>query len=433
MTLLLLVVLGAGATTALAPPGRVLDPMRVAFWFPIGCGIVSICAFLLQVIHRGAFLLWIEFALTALFAAIAIRIRAAPAHVSSTENVRPIVAGVAFATAAVAAAWAFYLLAVHQPYGGWDAFSHWNFHARFIEALGDRWLHSIRDPSFRPLVSIDHPLMLAEVSASVGSDRAIIVACGFAVSAVLLLIGLAARLSGMALGLAAGIALLCLREFSSVTAWQYADVPLAAFILAAIGLLALARESDGCWMLLAGIAAGMAAWTKSEGLAFTIAAVATLFCGARMRRTPIQAMTRFGAGALIPLAVTLLFRSHYAIPNWIAASQGIHATARRVVDIDRYAMLARLFGCFVGRHAIACVAIGVFTVAQRFDRQRVRENAWLAAILALYVVSYAAAVIIGPAAVEWQVRTTIDRVAVHIWPATVLLLMQSLRRPSEPV
>ena len=56
--------------------------------------------------------------------------------------------------------------------------------------------------------------------------------------------------------------------------WQQADVPLACFMLSAVLLLVLydaAERPHRGFLVLSGVMAGMAAWTKNEGLLFLIA------------------------------------------------------------------------------------------------------------------------------------------------------------------
>jgi hypothetical protein len=67
--------------------------------------------------------------------------------------------------------------------------------------------------------------------------------------------------------------------FHRTGASQYADIPLSFFFLATVALVHFYRQRsvqipDGrpiCLLVLAGVAAGFAAWTKNEGLLFLVA------------------------------------------------------------------------------------------------------------------------------------------------------------------
>ena len=82
------------------------------------------------------------------------------------------------------------------------------------------------------------------------------------------------------------------QEWSQEVAWEYADRPLAVFLLAGIGCLALAaRQRRQAWLLLAGLFWGAAGFCKDEGKAALVllaigATLATIWslCGGGGRR-----------------------------------------------------------------------------------------------------------------------------------------------------
>ena len=99
----------------------------------------------------------------------------------------------------------------------------------------------------------------------------------FTFAAVGLLAAGVCRLRSRNQGLLAGAVLLGTKAFVMLGAAQYADVPLAFFILATVLLLGLddaAEQSSPGLVLLAGFCAGLAAWTKNEGLLFLVVMLA---------------------------------------------------------------------------------------------------------------------------------------------------------------
>src|SRR5678816_2584801 len=102
--------------------------------------------------------------------------------------------------------------------------------------------------------------------------------------------------------MAGGLILLATTGFLTDGPWQYADVPLAFYYLAAFATLLLAdAESRGRIVAMAGLAAGFAAWTKDEGLLFALV-LSLAVVGWRW-----TALRAFAAGAAAPVAIVLLF------------------------------------------------------------------------------------------------------------------------------
>ena len=126
----------------------------------------------------------------------------------------------------------------------------------------------------------------------------------FTLAVVGLLLGAAGSFRGEASGLVMVIVLLAGEGFVSQAAIEYADIPLSLFILATISLLALAERHD--WhpgvLLLAGLCAGLGAWTKDEGVPFLVLA---LMVGAWRVRRKVIAWMFAGAAPLVALVACL--------------------------------------------------------------------------------------------------------------------------------
>src|SRR6185312_14052577 len=129
---------------------------------------------------------------------------------------------------------------------------------------------------------------------------------------------------------------------------QDADTPLGFYFLATLVLLVLhdrrvseGRPSRGL-LLLAGLAAGLAAWTKNEGMLFLIAVVAVRFvveARARGWRLPVREAVIFGLGALPILLVLVYFKTQPAPANDLVVGQGLRETSARLLDLRRYGMI----------------------------------------------------------------------------------------------
>ncbi len=163
---------------------------------------------------------------------------------------------------------------VLEPHGGWDAWAMWNWKARYLFRSGSQWRNAFAPGAPHP----DYPLLLSAANARcwtyLGRDPLWIpqlVGVAFTMAAVGLLTAGVARLRGPNQGWLAGLSLLGTVRYLSHGAALYADVPLSFFLLATLLLLALhdagERPAPGL-LVLAGLAAALAAWTKNEGLMF---------------------------------------------------------------------------------------------------------------------------------------------------------------------
>jgi hypothetical protein len=151
------------------------------------------------------------------------------------------------------------------PHGAWDAWAIWNLKARFIARAPGDWRRFFEVPWCHP----DYPLL---VPAAIGrtwrlsGESTLAPALHgllFAAGATLFVAAAVARERGPEAACVA-VCFLCLGPLPVYAATQYADVPLSCFAAGAVALL-LHDEP-----LLAGLAAGCAAWTKNEGLWFAL-------------------------------------------------------------------------------------------------------------------------------------------------------------------
>ncbi len=161
--------------------------------------------------------------------------------------------------------------------GQWDAWAIWNIHARFLfGASNPRVL--LASPA---IWHGDYPLLMPGLVVAgwraVGRATPavpIVVAFGFTAGTVCVLGGGVASLRSTFLGLLAGIILLSTVPFLEQGASQCADVPFGFFVVTTFALLGAARARERSagrrLMALAGVTAGLAAWTKNEGFLLLI-------------------------------------------------------------------------------------------------------------------------------------------------------------------
>ena len=345
-----------------------------------------------------------------------------------------------------AAAALFVAQLVAAPHGGWDAWMTWNRAARFI-FRGDAHWQDAFSPVFR---HPDYPLLVpgavARAWAYMGTDRALApaaVAAIFTCATVVLAGAALARLRSDRQGIIAALVLLATPSLLTYGAAQYADIPLAFFVLAAIVLLFLhdrAHLHPGA-MALAGTAAGMAAWTKNEGVLVVGAIVLARCAAVAMRRgwRAYLAELRWFVIGLAPVLVVLaFFKLHFAPGNDLMAGQGLSETLPRLLDAGRYLAVAKAFKLELSQLAhnglvgsvplligyLLCVGV---ELDEADDPALVTTAGTVALVLAGYVV------VLVTAPDDWLrlLNRSVDRLVLHTWPAVVFACLMAARAPEE--
>ncbi len=151
----------------------------------------------------------------------------------------------AFALALCAAIYSAVLRSLAHPHGdGWDAFSIWNLHARFLFRSGAAWRDGF-SPSFPgriPTTRFLLPATIAHFWSYLGHESQQFPPLSdlcLTFSTVGLLFASLAILRGRTSAMLGGLALLATPFFIEQGTSQYADVPLSFFFLAAISMLCL--------------------------------------------------------------------------------------------------------------------------------------------------------------------------------------------------
>jgi len=232
------------------------------------------------------------------------------------------VLAVALAGMVILAGAQFVELTLLRPHGEWDAWAIWNGRAAFLSSLAGDWpgaaLQINRGHGDYPLLL---SLSVARFWAYLGAPSPLApqaLALLYLGSLVALLVSALSVFRSRSQGLLAGIVLLAAPPIVEIAAYQQADLPLAFHLLATCVLLvgsshAAGRERSRL-LAAAGLALGLAAWTKNEGLALALAApCAYLFASfARDRRVAARELGALLAGMLPMATVIALFKAGLA-------------------------------------------------------------------------------------------------------------------------
>jgi hypothetical protein len=352
--------------------------------------------------------------------------------------------GMALGAALVSAVATITIVALKTPHGLWDAWTIWNLRARFLFRGGAHWTDVAGIWWAKPDYPLMTPAAVAGVWAVLGSDTWVVPTAMhlmFVLATVGLIAAALALLRGRMLSYVGALALLSTPAFLIQGASQYADVPLAFFILATVVLLTFHSAYGGphspALLALAGLAAGLAAWTKNEGLLF-VCIVTLCHGGATVLekgwRLYWKELRIFVAGIAPVLLIVLIFKLG-APANDLAAGQGLHATVGRLTDASRYWIVFVAFakGIFLFGEVTRCGMIPIIAAYALFVGVRVKTwpVLFLCSTILLTLAGYFFVYVTTPHDLRWHLNTSLDRIITQLFPAIVFALILTTRSSEQ--
>jgi hypothetical protein len=334
-------------------------------------------------------------------------------------------------------------MAAALPAGEWDAWTLWNLRAKFLAGPGGTWRYAVS-----PLLygtHTDYPLLLSgfvarswKASGTVDTFAPIATALLFFAALLALLMSVVALLRGTASALLAGLVLL---STTSLLVWapaQYSDIPLAFYFLAATALVFLEPSETACGhcaLLWAGVCAGLASWTKNEGVVFLIGFIIVFFAFTWWKSRAATALARTGwllagaaPGAL--LAVWLKFFLAPAADSLV--TQGVSGLTR-LGDLSRYVEVAKGFfdnllnlGSGVAHPLILLAILAIVLRWQVEGRYKLPARIATAALIWM-ILSYCVVFLITSTDLTLMLQTTFDRLLIQVWPSFLLVFFVLLR------
>jgi 4-amino-4-deoxy-L-arabinose transferase-like glycosyltransferase len=319
-----------------------------------------------------------------------------------------------------------------KPQGAWDTWMIYNRAARFIYRGGEHWRDAF-SPHLYWFFHADYPPLVA-LNTAAGWE-----ALGQEAVRVPMLVG-GAFLFGCAgllftglnmyktLGQAA-LALLVLfgiSDFVEVGAGQIADVPLAFFILATGILVFLyALKAQKGLLVLAGASAGLAAWTKNEGLVFLLVSLVGL--GVAYRKEWKRIFPWYVLGLAAPVAILVYFKVALAPPGDLFVD--LASQARQIADTSRHFEILKQLGLDL-RSLINWPLFVMYALVLGIEGSRLRSSAFIAClvIILLQLAGYYSILLISPHAVLWHV-SALYRLLLQIGPLIVFLFFSAVKPP----
>jgi hypothetical protein len=335
-----------------------------------------------------------------------------------------------------------------EPLGFWDAFAIWNVKARFFFFdAGEHWQRAFSNTI--AWSHTDYPLLLPLNVARLWTyggtaDQGIsaLLSVVFSMLAIGLVFGAVAQAKGRPMAFLASLALLASPQFMAQSTWQVSDIPTGAFLAGSFALILAAARNTGdrnALLVLAGVAAGAAAWTKNEGVLFAVAmpvALAVVGPVASLRER-LTEVFQFAKGLAPPLALLLVIKLFVTGESDLAADLGFSSLSR-VFEWSRHQMIiASFFKLTVMLAGLPLLGLLLgLSVYSRFA-SATAESRWQAALalaLTLQLAGYYFIYVITERDLAWHLGTSNLRLLIQLWPSTLLLLFTALNRfdPATP-
>lgn len=326
----------------------------------------------------------------------------------------------------------FFTVIERKPQGAWDTWMIYNRAARFIYRGGEHWRDAF-SPELYWFFHADYP-PLVPLNTAAGWD-----ALGQETLRVPMLVGGAflfgcagITFAGLSISKTAGqaslalLALFGISDFIEAGAGQIADAPVAFFILATGILIWLyALKAHKGLLVLAGLSAGLAAWTKNEGLLFVLASLAGL--GIACFRSWKHVFPWYLLGLAVPVAVLVYFKAALAPPGDLFVD--LSSQARQLTDLDRHLTILKQLGLDL-RSLVNWPLFALYALVLGIDRDRLRVPAFTAClvILLLQLAGYYSILLISPHAVLWHI-SALYRLLLQIGPLIVFLFFSAVKPP----
>jgi hypothetical protein len=417
--------------------------LKASLGIGVGLGLSSMLYFVYLIFFAGSpYFLYVELALFLIPLTMAYFEYKKTAHVSSPKLLVSHLQVVILAIAGLVFVSSFLGVvnyAVQRARGDWDAWMIYNRTARFIYRNQETWQDAFsRDmgvifhADYPPLLGLNVASrwdILSEETAFVPMFQGLL----FSLASLGLCFGALARLSigqaGLGVILLGGVSF-----FLGQSGRQTADVPLAFYMLATIVFLFFSyREKHTTLMAFAGFTAGLAAWTKNEGMLFLFASTGILFIAGLWKRS-FKGLLLYFVGLLLPLALLFYFKLQLA-PSSEFLSGGSSKLIQNLTDPLRHQMIFDSFKSYFLRgggwnNVGISVILTVYFLLFYSRIQASRDAVFISlAILACQIMGYYVFYLISPYDLKWHLSYSLGRLFVHIYPSIVFVVLAASQPP----
>ena len=330
------------------------------------------------------------------------------------------------------------------PHGGRDAQAIWNLRARFIYRAGADWKVAF-SPDLDPRFHADYPLLIplnvvwAWNFLGEESTRVPMIFSGlYTLGVVGVAFGLLSSLKSVGQAALGSLTLMAMPLLFLTGIMQIGDVPMAYYMLAATAFLILyLTEKKAGFIALAGLMAGLSAWTKNEGLLFALSATAGCLLLSILNKDNWNALKYFAIGIALPLAVVLYFKMTLAPASDLFVNPGVGPLIGRIFETSNYLII---FGS-IGRTLMSfdfwnvgsplILLIYLIILGTRVTPSIKRGVYFGFLILFLQFVGYVLIYIFTPYDLQWHLNYSVERLMLHLMLSVVTLVFLIAPTPEE--
>jgi dolichyl-phosphate-mannose-protein mannosyltransferase len=337
---------------------------------------------------------------------------------------------------------ALYFLVIYArvaPHGDYDAQAIWNLRARFIYRLGNAW-----ENAFSALINrnfhMDYPLLIPLSVVGGWNTLGGEVLRVPTMLSMLFLFGMAgimysviAYLRTSSQAAIATLILLATPGLLIFSTFQTADIPLTYFFLASVSLFILAsHENNRNLLFLAGVMAGLAAWTKNEGIPFVVLMIICTILVFDIRQTRASLVSLL-TGLTLPLLIIILFKADISVNNDLFSNNGFFEIISKLVTPSRYIqILTYLISELIhlGNWPISIIAVLLVygrIMGVRAPRSLTEGVLWFIPLsqFVIYMLIY----VITPHDLEWHLNYSMSRLLIHLFPLALLSFFLFVNTP----
>ena len=327
---------------------------------------------------------------------------------------------------------AFY--ALEFPHGRPDAWINWNVVARFVYLGGADWQATFVRQWDHP----DYPFLMAMTNAitwffvrETSTWGPIAFHTVIALSTAGLLFALINYFRDFKQAVLTTVMFASMPFIVDQSMRQYADLLLAYLILGAGGLTILYLQTRDLRLpIFAGLLIGLGGWAKNEGLpAIMGLSLGWLWLARQKEMRP--AFKNYLLGLALPLIVIVLFKLLLAPSNDLMSAG--ESSLPKLFEIDRYLTILQKGGetlWYLGSAPIPLIGLIILMAILLGRSESHVDGLWLiVVVIGFQLAVYFGIYLLTPLDLEYHLRTSLDRLYMHVLPLALLGFFLWLRSP----